>query len=274
MPIAPHPHHPAQMEKMFPFVHPQNVPPTQPPNQQQQQQQQQPPPRSTINQQNDTMKKLMVGPHAPTPLPLPFLSPQTRVELLKRPEAQNLLKGLSCGEINQAFLLQHLHNPNAGQREREVLLAVLSCVNQPPQTPDANAPVNGPAIPSPNIMAANQHQIPNASIPPMQQMPNNAPMTPEMMRHLYYQNVPPQQKQQQQMRLSPLPNGMPLIYSHIPSPREPHTQTQNIMQTAMIKKKLEEQRENLRKRQDPNTQVIIVRMHSIRYFFVRLLFQF
>lgn len=228
---------------MFPFGHPQAVPP---PNQQQAS-------RPNLNQQGEAIKKLMSGPHAPTSLPLPFLSPQTRIEILKRPDAQNLLKGLSCGEINQAFLLQHLHNPNTGQRERELFLAVLSCLNQS-QPPDAGSVVNGPviqpSIPSPNLMAANQHQIPNAPIPSIQPLPNNAPMTQEMMRHLYYQAVP---GQKQQLRISPLPNGIP---QRIPSPRELQVHTQSIMQNALIKKKLEEQRENFRKRQEQQQQVI------------------
>lgn len=246
IPIAPHPHQQVQLDeykKMFPFGHPQPIPP---PNQQQ-------PLRANMNQTGETIKKLTVGPHAPASLPLPFLSPQNRIEVLKRPEAQNLLKGLSCGEINQAFLLQHLHNPNTGQRERELFLAVLSCWNQT-QAPDAssavNSPVIQPSIPSANLMATNQHQIPNASIPTIQPLPNNAPLTQEMMRHLYYQTVP---GQKQQLRISPLPNGIP---QRIPSPRELQVHTQSIMQNALIKKKLEEQRENFRKRQEQQQQVI------------------
>lgn len=241
MPItSQHQHQHAQIEeykKIFPFGHPQAVP-----NQQQS--------RPNTNQPIETMKKLMIGQHAPASLPLPFLSPQTRIEILKRPEAQNLLKGLSCGEINQAFLLQHLHNPNTGQRERELFLAVLSCMNQT-QT-DAGSAANGsvaqPAISSPNLMA-NQHQIPNAPIPAIQPLPNNAPLTQEMIRHLYYQAVP---GQKQQLRISPLPNGIP---QRIPSPRELQVHTQSIMQNALIKKKLEEQRENFRKRQEQQQQV-------------------
>lgn len=246
VPITPHPHQQAQIEeykKMFPFGHSQPAPPP-PPNQQQ-------PTRPNITQLGETMKKLMVGPHAPTSLPLPFLSPQTRIEILKRPEAQNLLKGLSCGEINQAFLLQHLHNPNTGHRERELFLAVLSCWNQtqqPDVSPAVNGPVLQPSIPSPNLMAGNQHQIPSAPVPAIQPLPNNAPLTQEMMRHLYYQAVP---GQKQQLRISPLPNGIP---QRIPSPRELQVHTQSIMQNALIKKKLEEQRENFRKRQEQQQQ--------------------
>ncbi|KAK4877791.1 hypothetical protein RN001_010297 [Aquatica leii] len=62
--------------------------------------------------------------------------------------------------------------------------------------------------------------------------------------------VPPHpifQQQQQQLRVSPLPTA---IHQRIPSPRELQVHTQNIMQQALIKKKLEEQTENYKKRQE------------------------
>ncbi|KAJ8936844.1 hypothetical protein NQ314_012160 [Rhamnusium bicolor] len=73
--------------------------------------------------------------------------------------------------------------------------------------------------------------------------------------------VPPhhmfQQQQQQQLRVSPLPPNA--MHQRIPSPRELQVHTQNILQRALIKKKLEEQQENYRKKQEmqrgqsPNT---------------------
>lgn len=62
--------------------------------------------------------------------------------------------------------------------------------------------------------------------------------------------VPPHpmfQQQQQQLRVSPLPHA---LHQRIPSPRELQVHTQNIMQQALIKKKLEEQTENYKKRQE------------------------
>ncbi|XP_052873680.1 putative mediator of RNA polymerase II transcription subunit 26 [Anopheles cruzii] len=53
------------------------------------------------------------------------------------------------------------------------------------------------------------------------------------------------------VRLSPLPNGIP---QRIPSPRELQYHTQSIMQHALIRKKLEEARENYRKRQEQQQQ--------------------
>lgn len=46
------------------------------------------------------------------------------------------------------------------------------------------------------------------------------------------------------------------IQQRIPSPRELQFHTQSIMQNALIKKKLEEQRENFRKRQEMQQQQI------------------
>ncbi len=50
---------------------------------------------------------------------------------------------------------------------------------------------------------------------------------------------------------NPLCTGIP---QRIPSPRELQFHTQSIMQSALIKKKLEEQRENFRKRQEMQQQ--------------------
>ncbi|KAG5868188.1 hypothetical protein JTB14_030261 [Gonioctena quinquepunctata] len=76
--------------------------------------------------------------------------------------------------------------------------------------------------------------------------------------------VPPhhmfQQQQQQQLRVSPLPPNA--MHQRIPSPRELQVHTQNILQRALIKKKLEEQQENYRKKQEmqrgqsPNTNSV------------------
>lgn len=87
--------------------------------------------------------------------------------------------------------------------------------------------------------------VPNANIPPNMQTPNNAALSPDMLRQMYLGVT----GSKQQLRISPslpLPNGIP---QRIPSPRELQFHTQSIMQNALIKKKLEEQRENFRKRQ-------------------------
>ncbi|XP_048482169.1 eukaryotic translation initiation factor 4E transporter [Plutella xylostella] len=63
--------------------------------------------------------------------------------------------------------------------------------------------------------------------------------------------VPPHH---QPLRLSPLPH--PGVPARIPSPRELAAHTQSIMQSALIKKKLEEQRENYRRRHEPKNTPI------------------
>lgn len=113
--------------------------------------------------------------------------------------------GLSSGELNQTVLLQQLGNPNVSQRDRDVIMAIVSRSNQSEGIPANNAPAGQPRIPSPNIMN-NQHQ--NAPIPTIQQPPNGAPLTPDIIRHLYLQAVSGQKQQLNLTNLiSPSPNG-------------------------------------------------------------------
>lgn len=88
-------------------------------------------------------------------------------------------------------------------------------------------------------------------MPTNMQTPNNAALSPDMLRQMYLQAAVTGSKQQ--LRISPS------IPQRIPSPRELQFHTQSIMQNALIKKKLEEQRENFRKRQ--------VRMNLDRFHF-------
>lgn len=121
-------------------------------------------------------------------------------ELLQRPEAQAIVRGLQTGEITAQHLMQQLSNPGLQSRHREVLLTILRLHQHQRQM--GESPLPGP-----------QHLI----------VPGH----------------------HQPLRLSPLPHqGVPV---RIPSPRELAVHTQSIMQSALIKKKLEEQRENSRR---------------------------
>lgn len=117
-------------------------------------------------------------------------------------------EGLGNGELNQGFLLQQLSNPNVSQRDREIIIATLGNFNPTIPFPDANAsnPPNN-IVPMPNNVMNNQLPVPNAAIPPIP-APNNAPLSNDMIRHLYLQAVA---GQKQQLRISPLPNGMLII---------------------------------------------------------------
>lgn len=139
----------------------------------------------------------------------PGMTPQDR-DLLQRPEAIALIQGLKSGEITIQHLMQQLNNPAVQCRHRELLLAILR-------------------------MHHNQHRLQLGGSPlPVGVQPPHLIVPPTV--------IPPHQ----QLRLSPIPHHS--VPQRIPSPRELAVHTQSIMQSALIKKKLEEQKENYRRR--------------------------
>lgn len=158
-----------------------------------------------------------------------------QAEILKRPEAQALLHGFARGEVTHHNLWQQLNNPATAQPHRELLTSVLSTINTSPRVVSPNILIQ----PSPGGVPI----LPPASVPPAAAAV--AAVAANSANLLF------QHHSKQQMRLSPLPNGMP---QRIPSPRELQYHTQSIMQNALIRKKLEEQRENYRKRQEQQQQ--------------------
>lgn len=114
------------------------------------------------------------------------------------------VSGLSCGEVTQPFLLQQLGNPNAGQRDRETLLAVLNFFNQPEPLPNAAHS----QIASPNIMAQHQQQNPvGNTIQHQSGTPINHDLLQSQHLFLQHQAATVAAAQKQQLRISPLPNG-------------------------------------------------------------------
>merc|ERR1719466_679622 len=154
-------------------------------------------------------------------------------ELLARPEAEQLLVGLNSGNISVENILQQLSNPALQQRQRDLLLSVLKLKTM---TAPARA---GPGLPPP--------------LPPHLALPRTSPLPPNDPMMLLPQGVPP-------TRVSPLmfPHLAPPTHlsvspspqqARVPSPQEMTVLTQQIMQQALIKRKLEEQKENFRRRQ-------------------------
>ncbi|KAJ8916524.1 hypothetical protein NQ315_000166 [Exocentrus adspersus] len=182
-------------------------------------------------QQMDMLNKLInattVHPQHMRASPLHEMGLQQSRELLNRPEAQAILQGLKRGEITTQHLYQQLANPALQPRHREMLVTILKMQGGAAATP---APGYGP---SPRVLSP---------VPPP--------------HHMF--------QQQQQLRVSPAAAqrllrisyfGYKSEYPHamhqrIPSPRELQVHTQNILQRALIKKKLEEQQENYRKKQE------------------------
>jgi hypothetical protein len=113
-------------------------------------------------------------------------------EILKRPEAQTLLKGLVTGEFNHYQLHQQMLNSTLSQRQREVMQAVLAVCK------------NSPRVGSPNVMIPPIGGAPIPIPPPVGAGPSPSGMAGDLQPHLLFQH----HAQKQQMRLSPLPNGM------------------------------------------------------------------
>uniref|UniRef100_A0A182VNH3 Uncharacterized protein n=1 Tax=Anopheles merus TaxID=30066 RepID=A0A182VNH3_ANOME len=129
------------------------------------------------------------------PMPHPGTDQRHATELLKRPETQTLMMAVARGEVSQHSLWQQLTNPATAQSHREIISAVLGACN------------GGSRVVSPSLLLN-----PNSIQPPMP-MPIPPPAAPagagaNLLFH-----------PKQQVRLSPLPNGMP---QRIPSPRELH----------------------------------------------------
>ncbi|XP_034935730.1 eukaryotic translation initiation factor 4E transporter-like isoform X2 [Chelonus insularis] len=188
--------------------------------QQQQQQQQQ----QKRQQQTDMLSMMMNNQRmvgvSPIPQEMQMLvnnAPSSR-ELLQRPEAQAIIQGLQQGEITRQHLIQQLQNPAMQHRHREVLVNILKMYGN--TTPRTVSPHSGKAVPHDQII---------------QQL-------------LYQQH---KHQHHQQRVTSPMNNVIP---HRVPSPRDLVMHTQTIMQNALIKTKLEEHRENYRKRQEQQQQ--------------------
>ncbi|XP_059048215.1 eukaryotic translation initiation factor 4E transporter-like [Achroia grisella] len=145
-------------------------------------------------------------------------------ELLQRPEAQAIVHGLKAGEITVQHLIQQLSNPGLQSRHRELLQTILRLYQQ--------RQMGGSPLPGGVAGVAGVGSVGGVA-------GVTAP-------HLV---LPPHH---QPLRLSPLPH--PGVPPRIPSPRELVAHTQSIMQGALIKKKLEEQKENFRRRHEMQQQ--------------------
>ncbi|KAL6257943.1 hypothetical protein P5V15_011541 [Pogonomyrmex californicus] len=210
--------------------------------QQQQQQQQQ----QQHKQRHSDMLSMMMGNQrmlgvSPVPAEMQMMinNIPSSQELLQRPEAQAIIQGLQQGEITRQHLIQQLQNPAMQHRHREVLVNILKMYGG--TTPRTISPHPHPAAPTPqdHILQQMLYQQQQQRIPsPM----NNAYCPPPL--------ISP--------NLAASPSTLtvqhPVMPHRVPSPREIVMHTQSIMQSALIKKKLEEQRENFRKRQDQQQQ--------------------
>jgi hypothetical protein len=162
-------------------------------------------------------------------------------ELLARPEAEQLLVGLNSGNITIENIMQQLSNPALQQRQRDLLLSVLKLKTMGGA---ANGGRGSGLPPLPHHLAL-PRTSPLPPTDPMMLLPQGAPPTrvsPLMFPHL----APPTH-----LSVSPSPQQ-----ARVPSPQEMTVLTQQIMQQALIKRKLEEQKENFRRRQGDSEPLV------------------
>jgi len=171
--------------------------------------------------------------HQTVPPQLLFLLEQFPLnpDLLKTAEAESLLRGLNNGSVLLDTLVRELSNPNMNPRQKELFLTVLKFRLSAFNTSSGHNLMTNPGM-----------------------MSRSSPLPPD---HLLAQPPPPPHS-----RVSPLMfaggmgGGNHLAVSptpgtqRVPSPQEMTKLTQQILQQALIKKKLEEQRENYRKKQE------------------------
>nr|XP_033329376.1 nuclear factor of activated T-cells 5-like isoform X2 [Megalopta genalis] len=212
--------------------------------QQQQQQHQQQQHQQQQQQQHSDMLSIMMGGQrilgvSPVPPEMQMMlnNVPTSQELLQRPEAQAIIQGLQQGEITRQHLIQQLQNPAMQHRHREVLVNILKMYGG--TTPRTVSPHPTAPTPQDHILQQMLYQQQQQRIPsPM----NNAYCPPSI--------ISP--------NLTASPSTLtvqhPVMQHRVPSPREIAMHAQTIMQNTLIKKKLEEQRENYRKRQDQQQQ--------------------
>ncbi|XP_070503430.1 myb-like protein I isoform X2 [Chironomus tepperi] len=220
--------------------------------------------------------------------------PQQKIplpEIMKRPEVQALVQELTSGELSQYTLWQRLTAPGLTPIERDIITCALNVFNTnsnngnsgmfPKQTIGPNPNLYSQSGPIPTNQNASQlhqlmqHQMKASTLTaPIPIPPQTSPLSPvpPIEPHLLFQHQAAVAANKQ-LRLSPLPASgfsmgpavlpsnnltlhVPGMPQRIPSPRELQYHTQSIMQNALIRKKLEEQRENFRKRQEQEKQEI------------------
>nr|CAD7428991.1 unnamed protein product [Timema monikensis] len=200
----------------------------------------------------------------PPPGPPPSLSPlppelqlmvnnaQPSRELLQRPEALAIIQGLRHGQITSQHIVQQLQNPAMQHRHREVLVNILKFQMRLQRTAVVTGLSPQPLSPHHNVQPPSDlHHIMLQQQQQQTQTPQQQLRIPSPLNGAYCQQPPtisPNISSTGNLNtLSVQHTGLP---HRVPSPRELIVHTQNIMQSALIKKKLEEQRENYRKRQE------------------------
>jgi len=262
--------HPVQPAQQLPLTVPRMAPPPPhplpqhhnpvqvPPHLQQQPQPRQPPVVPPPNQGPPSDEGIRQG-----MLELIHQAP-LNVEVLKRPEAQSLQACVERGGVAPNLLLHQFIHGNLGHYQREVLLNVLKVV----QTKGGLGPVpSGPGGPGGPLgpPRPNQQQPPppqahqKASHPLLPQAPpqpqpqvrpkSGSPEADQLMMLMQQAHQQQQENSRNTLAVSPSPATLAAASGRVPSPQELMVHTQQIMQSALIKRKLKEQEDSYRKRQ-------------------------
>jgi len=182
-------------------------------------------------------KKAAPKPPALPPVLAEYLSnTPLNTEVLALPEAEQVIRGLNSGNITVEQLVQQLANPALAQRQRDLILSVLKL---------RSLGARGQGLPPPM-----PQQLPRVSpvaqqADPLMLLPQGVPGPAARVSPLMFPpGAPPPH-----LSVSPAPQA-----ARVPSPQEMTMLTQHIMQQALIKRKLEEQKENYRRRQGDEPQ--------------------
>nr|CAD7394489.1 unnamed protein product [Timema cristinae] len=225
----------------------------------------------------------------PPELQLMVNNAQPSRELLQRPEALAIIQGIDLsmmfqglrhGQITSQHIVQQLQNPAMQHRHREVLVNILKFQMRLQRTAVVTGLSPQPLSPHHNVQPPSdlhhimlqQQQQQQQTQAPQQQLRIPSPLNGDdtgKYQDIFYTNraficvvdldqdvAYCQQPPTISPNISSTGNLNTLSVQHtglphrVPSPRELIVHTQNIMQSALIKKKLEEQRENYRKRQE------------------------
>lgn len=201
------------------------------------------------------------------------------VEILQRQEAHVLQQALERGDATPLSLLHQFAHGNLPGLHREILLNVLKVQqnqgrlptripSQPqqhylgvmPNMSPRGSPHQSENFPLNSLIARHQQQ--------QQQHPHHHPQHqhPQRPPHQKQQQPQPQQQQPSQVQQQPNPALMKSANNlavsptsgqqRIPSPQELVYHTQQIMQNALIRRKLEEQKENYRKRTEACNEAV------------------
>uniref|UniRef100_A0A0K8UIL5 Protein sister of odd and bowel n=1 Tax=Bactrocera latifrons TaxID=174628 RepID=A0A0K8UIL5_BACLA len=178
----------------------------------------------------------------PQPIPLTVLlgnHPQKRIE-------QNLFQGIQRGVVSINFLEQQLNNPNMSPPIKEAITTVLRDASTM-ATVHSNVPHNQQSC-GPIGHQQQNSAIRNSSGSILHQGLSNSPIQPPQQQQVLQQiqnvMVP---GQRERISLMPHPASN---HQAIPSQREMQFNTHTIMPNATLKKKIEEQQDSIRRRQE------------------------